>query len=591
MINLPERFGKNIRTMIEKYREANGIERPDMKDVYDSDQIFFEEELNYITSLNLNSADVRYLQYFKNLKTLVIDSFPSVSDGAFKEIAMTCPNIVNLAIKNQAALKRINITPFKYLRNLSVVSNEHLVSIVGLEEKKLDSFEFYDNVLYEDINSIMEYSVKPQNDMVRVNIDALYYGDAMKVLANNIADYDEYKNYLEERFIWSEKLGFREQRRESYSTGQLQVAYENACDVVHKYVNENASDEEKFTSLYLWLQKYIVIESKRNLHVNEGIVNSFLNKKSNPQSYAKVLQFLLRQVNVESFDINTFSLENSDKYYLSPDSYCSIPSDDYFVLRTKLNGVYNYSDIAWDAVIAQATGEFSAHFYLLNKDGIMRNHRIIGEMAIENEEAISDDIRTQLVENGIKRLNEAERVVESSYSYDPNPELMNTEMNIECTKLFLEEIKKDLLKLPEDSSEYRKKAMEVRRIEKKIKNESIMFENLKSLISGLERNKLDSDKNYVQTKLGINITPYIFSESGEILKSHSELELEKKRLIKHINAEKAVGLLSVQTCSKLISKVEYIYNSYLSMANNDNLEFGRKIDRFDLNEMGVRKIA
>ena len=288
MINLPERFGKNIRTMIEKYREANGIERPDMKDVYDSDQIFFEEELNYITSLNLNSADVRYLQYFKNLKTLVIDSFPSVSDGAFKEIAMTCPNIVNLAIKNQAALKRINITPFKYLRNLSVVSNEHLVSIVGLEEKKLDSFEFYDNVLYEDINSIMEYSVKPQNDMVRVNIDALYYGDAMKVLANNIADYDEYKNYLEERFIWSEKLGFREQRRESYSTGQLQVAYENACDVVHKYVNENASDEEKFTSLYLWLQKYIVIESKRNLHVNEGIVNSFLNKKSNPQSYAKV---------------------------------------------------------------------------------------------------------------------------------------------------------------------------------------------------------------------------------------------------------------------------------------------------------------
>lgn len=591
MINLPERFGKNIRTMIEKYREANGIERPDMKDVYDSDQIFFEEELNYITSLNLNSADVRYLQYFKNLKTLVIDSFPSVSDGAFKEIAMTCPNIVNLAIKNQAALKRINITPFKYLRNLSVVSNEHLVSIVGLEEKKLDSFEFYDNVLYEDINSIMEYSVKPQNDMVRVNIDALYYGDAMKVLANNIADYDEYKNYLEERFIWSEKLGFREQRRESYSTGQLQVAYENACDVVHKYVNENASDEEKFTSLYLWLQKYIVIESKRNLHVNEGIVNSFLNKKSNPQSYAKVLQFLLRQVNVESFDINTFSLENSDKYYLSPDSYCSIPSDDYFVLRTKLNGVYNYSDIAWDAVIAQATGEFAAHFYLLNKDGIMRNHRIIGEMAIENEEAISDDIRTQLVENGIKRLNEAERVVESSYSYDPNPELMNTEMNIECTKLFLEEIKKDLLKLPEDSSEYRKKAMEVRRIEKKIKNESIMFENLKSLISGLERNKLDSDKNYVQTKLGINITPYIFSESSEILKSHSELELEKKRLIKHINAEKAVGLLSVQTCSKLISKVEYIYNSYLSMANNDNLEFGRKIDRFDLNEMGVRKIA
>ena len=39
------------------------------------------------------------------------------------------------------------------------------------------------------------------------------------------------------------------------------------------------------------------------------------------------------------------------------------------------------------------------------------------------------------------------------------------------------------------------------------------------------------------------------------------------------------------------NKVEYIYNSYLSMANNDNLEFGRKIDRFDLNEMGVRKIA
>lgn len=593
MINLPVEIGKEVRTLINKYREVNGIEVPEkVKDLYDSEQLFFEEELDYVTSLSSKNVDLRYLQYFKNLKTLILDSSPFIEDGDFKRIVASCPNVVNLVIKNQASLKKINISDLKSLKNLSIVSNEHLVVIEGLDDKKLDSFEFFDNVSYKDIDAIVNYIVDPKKNMVRVSLDALYYIDAMKVLAENLPEYDSYKSYLEEKFTWSEKLGFKEQRCESYTSGQLQVAYESACDVVYRYINVNMTDAEKFTTLYLWLEKFITIESQRNLLVNEGISNAFLNRKSNPQTYAKLLQFLLRLVNIESFDINCLNLEENDKYYLSDNSYCSIPSDDYFILRTKFDGVYNYSDIAWDASIAQKTGDFSAHFFLLNKEGILNNHRIIGEMDIENEEMIPDESRESLVANMLNNVNKSYYIANSTFDYEPFLDIMGSEINLEYCEFLLEELRNQLILLDDTTLEYIKKKQEIARLEKKIKYEKIMIDNLKSLVASLEQNRLDNEKKFVQTKLGISITPYTNNENCEVLKSREDLESEKKRLIKYLNAEKAVGIISGQLCAKLISKIEYVYNSYISaLGTNDFNLFGYDFGKSYINESNGRRMT
>lgn len=126
MINFPEEFGKELRKMIEQYRIDHGIEVPEkVKRIYNPNVLFFEEELEYITYINLCKADLRYLRYLKKLDTLILDSFPSINNDDLLTIIETCPSLKTLIIKNQAGLKEADFRRMNGLKNLAIISNEH----------------------------------------------------------------------------------------------------------------------------------------------------------------------------------------------------------------------------------------------------------------------------------------------------------------------------------------------------------------------------------------------------------------------------------------------------------------------------------
>jgi hypothetical protein len=137
-----------------------------------------QEDLDTIEEINIRDVDVMYLQYFRNIRTLVIDGLPDVDDRTFNSVIRNCRQVESLIIKNQPKLNNIDITSFKNLKNLSIISNENLVNVVGLYDKdsvigSLDTLEFYDNISYKNEKELVNY-ITDGVSIKNVKLDALY---------------------------------------------------------------------------------------------------------------------------------------------------------------------------------------------------------------------------------------------------------------------------------------------------------------------------------------------------------------------------------------------------------------------------------
>lgn len=555
MINFPEEFGKELRKMIEQYRIDHGIEVPEkVKRIYNPNVLFFEEELEYITYINLCKADLRYLRYLKKLDTLILDSFPSINNDDLLTIIETCPSLKTLIIKNQAGLKEADFRRMNGLKNLAIISNEHLTSVKGLENLKLESFEFYDNVAYLDVNYVIEYALDLSNRKHKVELDSLYYIDVINYLAGKIDDYDVYHNYVEECFNWNEKIGFKVQQRLSYKTGEMHIIYENVMEFIHNYLDLNASDLDKFTLIYLWMLKNIKLVD--NNYAN-GICYGLKNNESNARSYAKILQFILRIVKIDSFDINTLPLlENNND---------GIPSDDYFILRTSINDVVNYSDPAWDAKVAQTTGNISTLYMLVSKNSILLNHRIIGELSIDN----NPEIPLEEKEDSIVKANKTLKKVLETNDFvmkDYTSDLMSNEIQLMINKDRLEQIGFDMMNDDMTIKEYVDLKNEANSIKRKIDANEIIIANLKSLSLKMKNVVLEQDISYIERRLQVSL------KDLDKITSKKALEEKKNYYIKIVNTKKSLGILSNLTSNKLLSKIEYVFNYYLRVLNDFTAE-------------------
>lgn len=555
MINFPEEFGKELRKMIEQYRIDHDIQVPDkVKNIYNPNVLFFEEELDYITYINLRKADLRYLRYLKKLDTLILDSFPSITNEDLLTIEDTCPSLKTLIIKEQTGLKEADFRRIKGLKNLAIISNEHLTSVKGLEHLELESFEFYDNVAYLNVDYVVKYALDLSKRKNKVELDSLYYIDVINYLTEKIDDYDVYHNYVEECFNWNEKVGFKMQQRLSYKTGEMHIIYENAMDFVRNYVDLNASDLDKFTTIYLWMLKNIRLVD--NDYAN-GICFGLKNYESNARSYAKILQFILRIVKIDSFDINTLPLLES--------SYGEIPSDDYFILRTLIDGVVNYSDPAWDAKVSQASGNISTVYMLVSKNSILLNHRIIGELSIDNNPEIPTEVKNESIAKAnvaLTKVIKTDDFVMKDYSSD----LMSNEIQLMINKERLEQISYGMMNDDITIAEYLDLKKEASAIRRKIDANEIIIANLKSLSVKVKNVVLEQDVNYIERRLEVDLSEL------EQITSKKVLEERKKYYIKVVNTKKSLGILSNLTSNKLLSKLEYVFNYYLRLLGESNVE-------------------
>ena len=533
-------------------------------DISETDRGVYEEQLDSIHEISLKNLDVMYLQYFKNIQTIVIDGFPDIEN--FYYISRYCSNISNLIVKNQPRLQTIDLTNFNNLKNLTIVSNEKLESIEGLSEELLDNLntlEFYDNNNYAGIEELIDL-LKKSKKLKDIKIDALYYSDFVE------KDSDDIVNN-----IWHEKIGFMEQRDINYSSGEMSVAYNYAKKVIDTIIKEKDSDNTKIAVIYTWIIRNIKLSSERKVDLNEGIVNVFRYRECSIPTMAKFFQFLLRIAGIKSFDINVLP-----RVEFSSSSYGTfrIPSNDYEIIKINTNEGERYFDIVWDYTITKKIGDEQSVLFMFNGlDDILVNHKLIFDKVDSKTNSMSFNERKDYVEKALKRLDEVK------------------EMNLEKAAASYDDIVKDILDEKQDEFEkYYKSIMNYKKNKKKevlnttLMDQAIEYSNklLQDTVTSFQTEALNQIKKenlaFIEDRIGMKVSLYknvvIEGHLEEKIKTIDELKKELKKFSNVINREFTNKEISLSEFNYMKSKADEIYFMLISMACDNSFILEPEVD-------------
>ena len=537
-----------------------------------------QDELDKIDYVSLNDVDVMYLQYFRNLKTLIIEGFPGTDDVNFGYIARNCPNITTLIIKGQPNLTTIDLTRFTKLKNLSIISNENLTKVIGLEGnssfvKQLDKIEFYDNVNYHKEDELVENLGTIGKDR-KIELDALYFIDANE----DIENFEEkYSN-----FEWHEKIGFVNQRDLKYSSGEMDAAYKYAKSIIDTIIKPNDTEEMKIFVIYTWILKNIRIEKNRERNLNEGIVNVFKYRVASIPTIAKFFQFLLRVAGVESYDINVLP---RIKFNTSSYGTFRIPSDDYEIVKIPSQRGNQYFDIAWDNEIYKETGRLSTVFMYNGLKDILYNHQLIFDNLDNPAESMPYEEKEEYSKKASKRLqNVKSQRIEEITSKDENlVERIISGLSFMQTNMrkYLESI--DRLKAKKEKLQDKiKNGKQTIRTADNIKNldkmleateasNRVLRENIYELEELLLEKLMDEDLSFVEIRLGDNVSPFKkerISNTGyvRVAKTKDELERELNKIRNVLNREVESKSISVLEYSAILDKITKLYTYLIIFA-------------------------
>lgn len=539
-----------------------------------------QDELDNIEYVNLNhnSVDVMYLQYFRNLHTLVIDGFPGTDDRNFAYIARNCPKLTTLVIKGQPKLTKIDLTRFSNLKNISIISNENLVEVVGLEKgspfiNQLDKIEFYDNVSYHKEDDLVENLGKMDKKRT-VELDALYYIDANEDIKGFGAEANSYD--------WHEKIGFVNQVDLSYSSGEMEVAYNYARSIVDTITKPSDTVEMKIFVIYTWILKNIRIQDKREKDLNEGIVNVFKYRVASVPTIAKYFQFLLRVAGIESYDINVLPRV---KFNTTSLGTFKIPSEDYEIVKIPMESGNYYFDIAWDNDIYKKTGKISTAFMFNGLRDTLYNHQLIFDSLDNPTDTMSHEEREGYSRKASKRLQNVKNIrIDEISSKDENIvekiiagfDFMQANM-----KRYLESVSRirDKRKKLEDKIKNGKATF---RTEANIKNLDLMLSAIESSNTVLRENiyrlekllfeKLtEEDLSYIEVRLGDVLSPFKRERIADtnyvkVTKTKDDLQSELSRIRSALNREVNNREISILEYRTIMDKVTKIYTYLITFA-------------------------
>ena len=543
-----------------------------------------QSDLDKIEEINIRDIDPSYLQYFRNIKTLVIDGTPDVDERIFNSVIRNCRELTSLAIKNQPRLKSIDITCFKKLKNLSIISNENLHEVKGLYGENsivnnLDSLAFYDNVNYYNERELVEF-ISKYADIKVVRLDALYYIDYYRNKKDG--------NLNEE---YTEKIGFRDQKNMSYSTGEMKVAYDYANSIIKNVIKDSDTMDMKIAVLYLWIIKNVRLSEERDTDINEGIVNVFKYRVSSYPTVAKYFQFLLKVAGIDSYDINVLPRIkfNNSKY----GSY-QIPSEDFEILMIKKGENNLFFDLAWDMDISNKIDREAVLFMFNGLDDIMYNHRLLYARGlvrtpsydIEKRENIINKARKRLANVRNKRISSITEDSSDDYSalfesnnliQDSISEYLNDFNNLTSARNSLSE------ELVEEKDNKKTKALIAnikkldRLIEPVIMANNILRKAIVRLEDSVKKLLSKEDLTFIKKRLGFEVSPYKYIGNNRVSKSKEELVLESNRVLNSLNRELSNGDISISSYKIMKSKLKGIYSMLISFALESSVKEDNRV--------------
>ena len=457
-------------------KQLNDILKKDMNNTE-----FLEEELETILSLRLSKRDLPYLDYFKELEELELDSFPSINNEDILFIGQKMPNLRSLKIKEQNALFLLNLSLFKNLEELCLIHNDNLLDIVGIE--KIKRFTFYDNKDYANIRQIVDLLLA--NEDAIVTLDITYYVNIVNILYDLKIDVS-----LLDRFTWIESIGLRKYNTYEYSNSEIDSLLKHVSYIASRYVYSTDNDLMKFCVLYTWVinnMKFVNEDDPEgeNLSLISNVNKVFSYGRGGRLSLAKAFQMLLTFVGIKSSVV--YSMGATDVIgYFNGEKVCSLLGEsDYAVLRVTLDNKDYYCDIAWDTLINFHGFFDQLRFFLFSKNELKTRHKFVGEGNIENTYSYHGDDCDELIKSAKERIKEVDEIFEDIERL--KPDITGKELNIAILKLKINDIKNELDKLEINSEDYKKKMLELTDLEDQIDSISTELVRLENNREGIIR--------------------------------------------------------------------------------------------------------
>lgn len=475
-----------------------------------------EDELEKVTSLSVSKKDIEYLHYFKNVDTLVLESFPSIDSNDILEITKVLSDIRSLKIKEQSALISLDVSKLNKLEELCIIHNDNLESISGID--KVKRFTFYDNKDFMDVQQIVDLLHK--NKESNIILDIIYYVDIVRKLCEQDEDVK-----LLDNFTWVESVGLRKYIIHEYTKDEIFSLIQNVSSIISKNIYVTDGDIEKFGILYRWMVENIDFVNEddpkgEDVEVVSNIYKVFNYQKGGRLSFAKAFQLLLSFAGVKSSVVYSLGALETIGYYNGQKVYSLLGTSDYALLRVSIDDRYYYCDIAWDSMVSDYKYFDELRLFLVSKEELKLRHKFVGEGNIEKSYSYHGDDSDDLIMFANDRLKE---VIETFADIERlKPSMLGVEMNAGFLKKDISEKKKKLETLEKESEEYKELVREL----------AISEENLNEEESSLLRYK--------------NMRDGIIESYSNLLISHyiNNSEKDKEEILKELEKNKNVCLIS-----------------------------------------------
>lgn len=444
MVSLPWSFGHEIRDAIDTYRRKNNIPEPDkVKALGTHRKIteFFEEELELVREITIDKDSLQYIELFPNITSLTINGMTELDGFQIKQIVDRYPNLESLIIKGQEQLQFLDVSKFKNLKHLELVSNRGLHRVVGLD--KIDSLEqltFYDNSTYLKEEELCEVVSKLSQNGTHCNLDVLYMPNMNQIGISN-----------PENFSWCESVGLGIHGDElKYETKELEEAVKKAQEIVSHYIKPTDTTIQKYAILYQWMCENVRYdhEALDNGHVHteqgksvgqlggtNGTVNGLVYGSCVCEGYSKSMQMLLKLCGIPSFDVCCIA-EDPKKVMPSwnIDGKKKMHDGDHSILKVNIDGQCYYSDVTWDANRFQHDRQ--RQYFLLSKQDIFADHKLVGEDRVFAAfKSVSGQEFQELMKFAQERIKSVNKELEEKAEMEKTPQERLTDINKQLEQL------------------------------------------------------------------------------------------------------------------------------------------------------------
>ena len=222
------------------------------------DFTIYLEELSLIENLNLDFPSSRslpyindklLLSYFINLKSITFKEPYVISETELNNIPNK-NNLKSLTIKG-SFFKSIDLTQFPNLEELTIADNLYLEELKGLDTlKKIDSFTFYNNPLYNE-KQISMYATERMKDNCSLTLDTLLY---CQVVSRARPHFQECRQSFRD-ITWVERVHTGEKIETiEYTTNAVAGIYDKITEIGNRIIPKGLNELEESYLLYKWVR-------------------------------------------------------------------------------------------------------------------------------------------------------------------------------------------------------------------------------------------------------------------------------------------------------------------------------------------------